>query len=115
MLDQLKPLKISDLESRMNAEFCEPCLLVQEGRTEEGISAFSGMLQRYRDAFQENRFRYLYEDIQCRTASALVFLSRFAEALPILLDPEDCPRSTLNPTHRRNSKIDLPILSVGRV
>src|SRR5580698_236255 len=52
MLEQLKPLKISDLESRMNAEFCEPCLLVQVGRTEEGISAFSGMLQRYRDDFQ---------------------------------------------------------------
>jgi tetratricopeptide (TPR) repeat protein len=44
------------------------------------------MLQRYRDAFQEDQFRYLYRDIQCRRASALVFLSRFAEALPILLE-----------------------------
>ena len=86
MLEELKALKISDLESRMNAEFCEPCLLVQEGRTEEGISAFGRMLQRYRDAFQEEKFRYLYVDIQCRTASALVFLSRLAEALPILLE-----------------------------
>jgi tetratricopeptide (TPR) repeat protein len=83
-LDQLKQLHISDLEVLLNAEFCEPTLLVQEGKSEEGVSVFAAMLQRYSNIFKEDRFRYLYEDIQCRRALALVGLSRFKEALPIL-------------------------------
>lgn len=83
-LDQLKQIEISDLEVRLNAEFCEPCLLIQEGKREEGVTAFATMLQRHSEAFKEDRFRYLYEDIQCRRALVLVGLSRFKEALPIL-------------------------------
>jgi len=83
-LGQLKQLQMSDLEVLLNAEFCEPTLLVQEGKCEEGVSVFAAMLQRHSDAFKEDRFRYLYEDIQCRRALALVGLSRFKEALPIL-------------------------------
>ena len=56
----------------------------REGKFEEGISALAAMLQRYGGALKEERFRYLYEDIQCRRALALVGISRFAEALPIL-------------------------------
>jgi tetratricopeptide (TPR) repeat protein len=84
LLDQLKQLQIPDLEVRLNAEFCEPCLLIREGNQKEGVSAFATMLQRYSETFKEARFRYLYEDIQCRQALALVGLGRFAEAIPIL-------------------------------
>jgi tetratricopeptide (TPR) repeat protein len=83
-LVQLKQLHISDLEVLLNAEFCEAPLLIQEGRYQEGLSAFVAMLDRYSEAFKEERFRYLYEDIQCRRALMLVGLSRFKEALPIL-------------------------------
>jgi tetratricopeptide (TPR) repeat protein len=84
MLRQLQQLEISDLEVRLNAEFCEPCLLIQEGKPEDGISAFAGMLERYGETLKAEPFRYLHEDIQCRRALALFDLSRFTEALPIL-------------------------------
>ncbi len=84
MLGQLQELDISNLEGRLNAEFCEPCLLIMENQQEEGLSAFAAMLERNSEAFKEEPFRYLYEDIQCRRASALAGLSRFKEALPIL-------------------------------
>ena len=83
-LEQMKQLKASDLEIRLNAEFCEPTLLIHEGRYEEGLAAFDEMLQRNSEVFKEERFRYLYEDIQCRRALTLVGLSRFKEALPVL-------------------------------
>ena len=83
-LDQLKRLEISDLGVRLNAEFCEPTFLVQEGRYEDGLSAFTAMLDRHSEAFKEPEHRYLYEDIQCRRALTLFGLSRFKEALPIL-------------------------------
>jgi hypothetical protein len=41
MLQKLKQLDISDLETRLNAEFCEPCILVQEGRLEKALVAFA--------------------------------------------------------------------------
>jgi tetratricopeptide (TPR) repeat protein len=83
-LEQMKQLEISDLGIRLNAEFCEATLLIQEGRCEEGLSAFAAMLDRQGEAFEDPEYRYLYEDIQCRRASTLVALSRFKEALPIL-------------------------------
>jgi tetratricopeptide (TPR) repeat protein len=83
-LDRMKQLEISHLGIRLNAEFCEPTLLVQEGRYEEGLSVFASMLDRHREAFKEERFRYLYEDIQCRRALILFGLSRYKEALPVL-------------------------------
>jgi tetratricopeptide (TPR) repeat protein len=83
-LGQLKQLHISDLEVLLNAEFCEPTLLMQEGRYGEGLSAFAAMLDRHSEAFKDDRFRYLYEDIQRRRALVLFGLSRFTEALPIL-------------------------------
>ncbi len=83
-LGQLKQVHISEPEVLLNAEFCEPTLLIQEGRYEEGLSAFVAMLDRHSEAFKEERFRYLYEDIQCRRALTLVGLSRFKEALPTL-------------------------------
>jgi len=83
-LERMKQLEISDLGVRLNAEFCEPTLLIQEGRCEEGLSAFATMLDRYSAALREPEHRYLYEDIQCRRAATLVALSRFKEALPIL-------------------------------
>jgi tetratricopeptide (TPR) repeat protein len=85
-LGELKQLHISDLEVLLNAEFCEPTLLIQEGRYEDGLSAFVAMLDRHREAFKEERYRYLHEDIQCRRALTLVGLSKFKEALPILRD-----------------------------
>jgi tetratricopeptide (TPR) repeat protein len=83
-LGQLKQLHISEPEVLLNAEFCEPTLLIQEGRYEEGLSAFVAMLDRHSEAFKEERFRYLYEDIQCRRALTLVGLSQFKEALHTL-------------------------------
>jgi len=83
-LDQLKEVEISHLGIRLNAEFCEPTLLIQEGRYDEGLSAFAAMLDRHSEAFKEPEHRYLYEDIQCRRALTLFGLSRFKEALPIL-------------------------------
>jgi tetratricopeptide (TPR) repeat protein len=83
-LDQLKQLEISHLGIRLNAEFCEPCFLILEGRSEEGLSAFAAMLGRHREALKEPEHRYLYEDIQCRRALTLFGLSRYEEALPIL-------------------------------
>jgi tetratricopeptide (TPR) repeat protein len=84
MLNQLRQFEISDLEVRLNAEFCEPCLLVQEAKPEEGVRSFAVMLKRHREVLKEERFRYIYEDMQCRRAQALVGLGRFAEATPIL-------------------------------
>jgi len=83
-LDQLKRLPISDVEVLLNAELCEPALLIQAGRYQEGLAALGAMLDRHSGAFKEERFRYLYEDIQCRRALTLFGLSRFREALPIL-------------------------------
>ena len=83
-LVQLPHLEIPDLGIRLNVEFCEPTLLTLEGRYEEGISAFAAMLDRHCETLKEPQFRYLYEDIQCRRALALVSISRFKEALPIL-------------------------------
>jgi len=85
LLDQLKLLHISVLEGRLNAEFCEPCLLIQEKKLEAGVAAFADMLQRHGTELRE-QFRYLYEDIQWRRALALVELTRLTEALPILRD-----------------------------
>jgi pentatricopeptide repeat protein len=84
VLHQMKQLEISHQGIRLNAEFCEPTLLIQEGRREEGLAAFAAMLDQYSEAFKDPEHRYLYEDIQCRRASTLVLLSRFKEALPIL-------------------------------
>jgi tetratricopeptide (TPR) repeat protein len=86
VLGQIQQLDISDLEIRLSSEFDEPCLLVEEGKTEEGICAFASILQRHGEALKEDCFRYLYEDIQRRRAFALIAVSRFTEALPILKD-----------------------------
>jgi tetratricopeptide (TPR) repeat protein len=83
-IEQMKQLEIEDLGIRLNSEFCESTLLVQEGRWEEGLSAFAAMLDWHSEAFKDSEYRYLYEDVQCRRASTLVLLSRFKEALPIL-------------------------------
>ncbi len=83
-LQKLQGLEIPDLEVRLNADFMEPCVLVQEGRTEEGLMAFVMMLDRDGKLIHEDHFRYLYEDIQCRRAWALIELSRFTEALPVV-------------------------------
>src|ERR1700689_4359087 len=50
ILSQLQRLDIRDPEGRLNAEFCEPCLLILEKRLEDGVEAFSLMLQRHREA-----------------------------------------------------------------
>ncbi len=84
MLGQLQQLDIPDLEGRLNAEFCEPRLLEQEKKLEEAVAAFAAILLRHGAALQEPRFRYLYEDIQSRRATALLVLDRFKEAQPIL-------------------------------
>ena len=81
---RLNGVQIPDLEVRLNAEFTEPCLLAQEGKTEEGLRALGSILDRDGEFIHEERFRYLYEDIQCRRAWALIDLSRFAEALPVV-------------------------------
>lgn len=83
-LEQTKRLEISHLGIRLNAEFCEPTLLMQEGKYEDGLSGFAAMLNRNREALKDPEHRYLYEDIQCRRALTLVGLSRYKEALPIL-------------------------------
>ena len=41
LLSQLQRLDIRDPECRLNAEFCEPNLLIQEKRLEEGVEALS--------------------------------------------------------------------------
>jgi tetratricopeptide (TPR) repeat protein len=83
MLDKLKRLHIPDVESRLNAEFCEPVLLTWEEKLKEGVAAFAAMLQRHGELLRQPDFRYLYERIQSRRALALVELERFTEALPI--------------------------------
>jgi len=90
-LDQMKQLEISHLGIRLNAEFCEPTLSIQEGRYEEGLAAFAAMLRRHGEAFKDPEHRYLYEDIQCRRALALFGLSRYKEALPILREAVTFP------------------------
>ena len=84
MLDKLKRLHIPDVESRLNAEFCEPVLLTWEEKLKEGVAAFAAMLQRHGELLRQPDFRYLYERIQSRRALALVELERFTEALPIV-------------------------------
>jgi tetratricopeptide (TPR) repeat protein len=83
-LQRLKGLEIPDVEVRLNSEFMEPCLLDQEGRTEEGLIALVAMLDREGRFIHDDRCRYLYQHIQRRRAWALFELSRFAEALPIV-------------------------------
>jgi tetratricopeptide (TPR) repeat protein len=99
-LSQIQQLQISDIEIRLNAEFCEPCLLGLEGRLGESAAAFAAILDRHGGALKEGRFRYLYEDIQSRRAWTLFSLSRLTEALPVLKeaasfsieDPTDAQR-----------------------
>ena len=55
-LVQLQHLEISDLRVRLNVDFCEPTLLIQEGRNEEGISAFAVMLNQYCENLKEPQF-----------------------------------------------------------
>jgi tetratricopeptide (TPR) repeat protein len=89
ILEAMKHLEISSVETRLNSEFCEPCFLVQDSRPTEALAAFVAMLDRNREALQKPEYRYLYEDIQCRRASVLVDLSQHKEALPILREAED--------------------------
>ena len=84
VLQRIQALEITDLGVRLNAEFCEPCLLIDEGKPEEGLSAFAGILRRYSSLLKDSEFRYLYEDIQFRRAWTLFGLGRHTEALPIL-------------------------------
>ena len=84
MLNQLHQLKISDLETRLNAEFCEAWFLVEEGKLEEGLREFVAILERHGTVLHNKRFCYIYEDVQYRRALALVGLREFAEAIPIL-------------------------------
>src|SRR5262245_35987897 len=51
-LDQMKEVEISDLAIRLNAEFCEPTLLIQEGKYGEGLLAFAAMLDRHSEALK---------------------------------------------------------------
>jgi len=83
-LQVLRGLEIPDSEVRVSAEFYGACLLIQEGRTEEGLMAFSAILDRDGKLIADGDLRYLYEEVQCRKAWALIGLSRFADALPIV-------------------------------
>src|SRR5258707_5015366 len=56
-LGQLKKLHISNLEVLLNAEFCEPTFLIQQGKYDSGLSAFSAMLDRHKDVFKQDQFR----------------------------------------------------------
>jgi tetratricopeptide (TPR) repeat protein len=84
VLERIRQLHPSDLEVRLSVEFDEARFLLQEGKIDEGISAFAAMLRGYGEVLKEDRLRYLYEEIQTRSALALADSSRFAEALPIL-------------------------------
>jgi tetratricopeptide (TPR) repeat protein len=84
ILAKLKRLDIPDVEGRLNAEFCEPCILIQENKLEEGVALLAAMLQRHSEALMQPNLRYLYEDVQRRRAFVFVELNRFSEALPIL-------------------------------
>jgi tetratricopeptide (TPR) repeat protein len=90
ILEELKRLEILDIEMRLIAEFWEPCFLVQDGRPEEALSAFSAILERNCVAFKNPEHRYLYEDIQCRRATVLFDLSNYKDALPILHEAAEC-------------------------
>jgi tetratricopeptide (TPR) repeat protein len=83
-LEQIKHVEISDIVTRMQAEFCEAALLLLEGRSEEGLSVFASMLDRHSKFFKVIEHRYVYEEIQWRSALALCGLNRLREALPIL-------------------------------
>jgi tetratricopeptide (TPR) repeat protein len=82
--EQIKRMEVSDIRTRVHAEFCEAVLLLLEGRSEEGLSVFAAMLDQHREFFRIVEHRFLYEDIQCRRALALCGVKRFQEALPIL-------------------------------
>jgi hypothetical protein len=68
ILVKLRRLDISDVEGRLNAEFCEPCILIQENKLEEAVDLLTAMLQRHSEALMQPNLRYLYEDIQRRRA-----------------------------------------------
>ena len=82
-LQKLQYQQIPDIGIRLNADFMAARLLVEEGRKEEALTAFAAILDRDSRIIREDPFRYLYQDIQCRRAWALIELSRFTEALPI--------------------------------
>lgn len=83
-LEELRMITISDAEVRLNAEFCEPRLLVEEGRREEAVRLYASILQNNSGLLKEEGLRYLYEDIQYRLALTLIDLQRYIEAIPLL-------------------------------
>ncbi len=83
MLGKLKRLDITDVEGRLNAEFCEPCQLILEKKLKQGVAAYEAMLQRHGDLLRQGDFRYLYERIQVRRALTLYELAEYTKALPI--------------------------------
>lgn len=82
-IHKLEGREIPDIGIRLTAEFMRARLMVEAGRNEEALAALDAMLDRHDQLLHEDRFRYLYEDIQCRRVWALTHLSRFTEALPI--------------------------------
>jgi hypothetical protein len=52
VLEEIDHLEIADLEIRLNAEFCEPTLLAQEGKYDESLAAFAAMLDRHYETFK---------------------------------------------------------------
>ncbi|HXR97911.1 MAG TPA: tetratricopeptide repeat protein [Terriglobales bacterium] len=76
--------KSAELESHLKVELCKAARLAEQDRNLEAEAAFAALLRRYAAALSEARFRYLYEDLQCRRALALCALERYNEAIPIL-------------------------------
>jgi hypothetical protein len=57
-LEAMKEQETSDLEIRLNAEFCESTFLIYEGKHKEGLAAFAAMLERNRETLLEPEYRY---------------------------------------------------------
>lgn len=86
VLDRISQLGISDPVERLHLGFHQACQAIENGRHEQGLADFAELLERYAETLKVPFFRYLYEDIQCWRAVALVNLSRWTEALPIMTE-----------------------------
>lgn len=85
-LAQLKRIPGTSPHMQRITEFHEAVQMLQEDRFQRGAAALGRILERHPEISRDEEYRWLYEEIQERRASALVRLKRYSEALPILVE-----------------------------